>query len=76
MFLWSFFYAFILCFIVPVVWNLFYRWPVILGILFLVTSLFMTSLVAIVFDLLVCQSRKIDLHRLFQALGSNRSMIG
>ncbi len=43
-FIWSFIYGFIGCFIVPVVWNLFYQWPASWwGNYFWFTSLFMAA---------------------------------
>jgi len=72
-FVWSLIYGFGLCFIVPVVWNVFYKWPKEWwATYFWFTSIFMSCLVGIVSTVWFTIGGIVDLRRLFRDLATKK----
>ena len=72
-FSYSLIYGFGICFLVPVIWNLFYRWPSSWwGVYFWINSIFVVCLIGIVSTFWFAIGGTIDLHRLFKALAEKK----
>ncbi len=70
---WSIGYAFAGCFLVPLIWNFFYRWPAAWwGNYFWFTSIFMTSLVGLISTFWFAIGGTLDLRRLFRDLAEKK----
>ncbi len=68
-FIWSFGWSFLICFVGIVVWNLFYKWPDHWwAIKFHITMLLVPGIVAVVSTVWFSIGGSIDLYRLFQRL--------
>lgn len=72
-FIWSLIYGFGLSFIVPVVWNCFYKWPKEWwATYFWITSIFMACLVGVVSTVWFTIGGIVDLRRLFRDLKNKK----
>jgi Na+/proline symporter len=72
-FIWSFCYGFVLCFLGIVIFNLFYKWPnEWWAIKFHITTMLVPGIVAVVSTVWFCIGGTIDLRRLFRDLANKQ----
>ena len=72
-FLWSFGFRFILCFICIIIWNAFYRWPTHWwAIKMHITSVYVPCVVAVVSTVWFLIGGTMDLRKLFKALDAKQ----
>ena len=72
-FIWSFCYGFVLCFLAIVIFNVFYKWPnEWWAIKFHITTMLVPGIVAVVSTVWFCIGGTIDLRRLFRDLANKQ----